>query len=130
MVDILFIIVFVVFDKFYVASTVLDRRLRIIGRMVFFMTSLKLLMLVLVQYGLMLTENSIALLPAFHYIMVLILVAIMMMISLQLCTHLYCCSSSEEYEGGNYEHEAHYHYYDLVVAMNNNGMSKTAAAAA
>ena len=132
MVDILFIIVFVVIDKFCLGSTVLDRRLRIIGRMMVIMRSLELLMMVFVQYRLLLSANSIALLLAFHYIMLLIMVLILVAtitISLQYCTHLYCCSSSEEYEGDNYEHEMRYHYYDLVVAMNNNRMSKTAAAA-
>ena len=112
------------------SSTVLDRRMRIIGRMMVFIFSLEfLLMLVLVQkYGLLLFANSIVLLPILHLCNNLILAILSL---LQLCTYNFRRSSSEEYEiggfedtemcddEGNPEHEVHY-YYDLV-AMNNNG---------
>ena len=105
------------------SSTVLDRWMRIIGRMVIFIYSLVLLMMVVLkQY------EFISLIIAFHFCFALILAVTMTSLLLWSC---FRCSSSKEYEGGEYEnakmcddegspeHEVHY-YYDLV-AMNNNG---------
>ena len=119
------------------SSTVLDRRMRIIGRMMVFIFSLEfLLMLVLVQkYGLLLFANSIVLLPILHLCNNLILAILSL---LQLCTYYFRRSSSEEYEIGigdddnDYEDSEMYddegipgvHYYDLVAVHNDGTMDR------
>ena len=108
------------------SSTVLDRWMRIIGRMVVFIYSLELLMMVVLNV--LKQYEIISLIIAFHFCFALILAVTMTSLLLWSC---FRCSSSKEYEGGDYEnakmcddegnpeHEVHY-YYDLV-AMNNNG---------
>ena len=130
---ILSIIAFVAIEKFvYVGSTVLNRRMRIIGRMLIFVYSLELLMMVLVHYGLLpLFANSIALLPIFRLFMVLVLI-LAIITSLVLCIHLRRSSLSIKFEiGGDDEYEdtetwddeenPEVHYYFDLVAVNNDG---------
>ena len=119
MLNILAIIGLAVIDFFYLASTVPDRLMRIIGRTMIFICSLELLTIVLVQYGLPISTNSIALLSVFHFYIALI-TAIMSSLLFYL---------SEEYEIGDYEdsevcddeeNPEVYYYHDLV-AVNNDG---------
>jgi len=95
--------------------------------MTIFLYSLELL--VTVKYGVPISENSIALLPAiFRLFFVLIFILAIMSLSLVWCCNYFCCSSSNEYEIGDYDDEDteimrdydeenpenEVHYYDLV----------------
>jgi len=130
-VDILTIIALVAIEKLHVASTVLNRRMLTIGRMMLFKCSLELVIMVLVQYGLLtLSASSIGLLLLVLHFCIPLIAAIMMS-SWLICTYGFCCFSSKECEIGDYEdtemcddedspeNEVHY-YYDLV-AVNNDG---------